>query len=277
MELTQTPLLPNDGTLHAIIIDLNAAQRGYLPATLGRAIQSQVLTWFGLANPAIAEMIHDNQDNPISLSGLIGHRRPKGEVREGDQFSIRISLLQGSLIHFLLQGLELWGNQPITLGKCAFVIRGISAMPGSHPGVGSSSYELLLKTPRIQDDITLQFQSPTSFKQEGGIQPFPLPELVFGSLQRRWNLFAPEAYQIPHLEWKALTSAAQIETHAMQMESASEIGCQGWARYRFPHPTQAQIASVLAYYAFFAGVGRKTSRGMGQAKLLQAPPIRQKR
>ena len=248
-----------------------------MPTTLGRAIQAQVLSWLSLADPNIAQMIHDAQDNPIALSDLMGHRRQKGEVREGDPFSIRISLLQGSLIHPLLQGLELWGNKPITLGKCTFVIRGISAMPGSHSWVGSSSYELLLKTPRIQDDITLEFQSPTSFKQALGIQIFPLPELVFGSLLRRWNIFAGDAYQIPDIEWRGLASAAAVETHALQMESKAEIGSQGWVCYRFTDPNQAQIASVLSYFAFFAGVGRKTSRGMGQTKLLQTSPVNRKR
>jgi CRISPR-associated endoribonuclease Cas6 len=275
--LTQTPLLPNDGTLHAIVIELSAAQRGVFPTTLGRAIQAQVLAWLSLANPAIAQMIHDSQDNPISLSGLLGHRRSNGDVREGDSFSIRISLLQGSLIHPLLQGIDLWGNKTITLGKCAFVLRGVAAMPGTHAAVGSSSYELLFKTPRSQDDITLQFQSPTSFKQEIGIQPFPLPELVFGGLLRRWNLFAGSDYQIPPIVWRAVVSAAEIKTHALQMESAAEIGSQGWVRYRFPDSSQSQIAAVLAYFSFFAGVGRKTSRGMGQTQLLQKSPIQRKR
>jgi CRISPR-associated endoribonuclease Cas6 len=276
-ELTQTPLLPSDGTLHTVLIELSAAQRGLLPATLGRAIQAQVLSWLSLANPAIAQMIHDSQDNPISLSGLIGQRRSNGEVKEGDDFSIRVSLLQGNLIHPLLQGLELWGNQPITLGKAQFTIRGISAMPGSSPWVGSSSYELLFKTPPVRDDITLQFQSPTSFKQEIGIQPFPLPELVFGSLLRRWNIFTSSEYQlVPPIEWRGLISAASLDTHSLKMESSSEIGSVGWVRYRFPDPKQAQLASILANFAFFAGVGRKTSRGMGQTKLLQKAPLSRK-
>jgi CRISPR-associated endoribonuclease Cas6 len=276
MVLTQTPLLPNDGTLHAIVIELSAAQKGIFSTTLGRAIHAQVLFWLSLANPAIAQMIHDSQDNPISVSGLIGRRRDKGEVREGDKFSIRVSLLQGSLIHALLQGIELWGNETIDLGKLKFTICGISAMPGSNPWVGSSSYELLFKTPPARDDITLQFESPTSFKQEIGIQPLPLPELVFGGLLRRWNLFTLPEYQLVPADWKAVISAASLDTRVLQMESSTEIGSVGWVRYRFPDSRQAQLASILVHFAFFAGVGRKTSRGMGQVRLLQKAPLRRR-
>ena len=51
------------------------------------------------------------------------------------------------------------------------------------------------------------------------------------------------------------------------MGNSVEIGAVGWARYRFSNPEQARIASILAHYAFFAGVGRKTTMGMGQVIL----------
>jgi CRISPR-associated endoribonuclease Cas6 len=167
----------------------------------------------------------------------------------------------------------MWGNKEFHLDRCHFIIRSIMAMPGSHSCVGSSSYELLFKTPQIKDDICLEFQSPTSFKHAIGIQPIPLPDLVFGTLLRRWNLFAEEAYRFPIIEWQGLISAAAIETRTLPMENSHEIGSEGWIRYRFPIPEQAKIALILAHFAFFAGVGRKTSRGMGQVKLLKTAPI----
>jgi len=36
------------------------------------------------------------------------------------------------------------------------------------------------------------------------------------------------------------------------MEGGSEIGTQGWVRYRFPDIEQAKNATVLAHFAFFA-------------------------
>lgn len=51
------------------------------------------------------------------------------------------------------------------------------------------------------------------------------------------------------------------------MEGGAEIGTQGWVKYRFNEPEQAQIATSLAHFAVFAGIGRKTAMGMGQACL----------
>ncbi len=118
-----------------------------------------------------------------------------------------------------------------------------------------------------QKTIELQFTSPTSFKQYQNIQPFPLPELVFGNLLRRWNKFASTELQFPQIQWQGLVSAFELETHALKMEAGAEIGTVGWVKYRFLDPEQARIATILANFAVFAGVGRKTAMGMGQVRI----------
>lgn len=268
MEPAPLPL-PSHSSLHAIVVHLGAAERGVLPASLGRAIHAQVLDWFRQADPSISEAIHQRQESPISLSGLMGKRRSTG-VQIGDEFSFRISLLEGDLMEPLLRGLEVFHPQQITLGQFPFTIRRINMLPGTDPWVGSADYGLLARSPVTQNDLTLRFASPTSFKlKEGqGIQPFPLPESVFGSLQRRWNAFAPEGLRFPAMNWSGLVSDYDLKTQKFRMENSVERGAIGWVRYRFPDPEQARIATILAHFAFFAGVGRKTAMGMGQTRLL---------
>lgn len=258
-------LSPNSTALHAIVIQLSAADQGKLPATLGRAIHAQVLHWFGLGNPAVAAQIHPCQDSPLCLSDLLGRRQAIARV--GDRFHFRISLLNGDLLPVLLSGLEQWGTQAIELGKFPFVIRSIETLPGGCPWVSSSDYRLLAKTLQPCDDLRLRFLSPTSFKVKQFTQPFPLPELVFGNLLRRWNAFAPPELKFSPVEWQGLVSAYDLKTEDLKMKSPIEIGAQGWVRYRFLHPEQAKIATVLAHFAFFSGVGRKTAMGMGQTRL----------
>lgn len=266
MEQEQLQQLPKCHTLQSIVIELGAAEKGKPPSTLGRAIHGQVLHWLSLKNPALAEQVHQAQSSPISLSGLIGNRRHQG-TQPGDKFYFRISLLNGSLLEPLLKGLQAEESQPVILGKFPFVIRNYFTFPGTHRLAGSTDYSTLAQSPKISDDIQLKFLSPTSFKQQQGIQPFPLPELVFGSLQRRWNAFAPQELQLPPMEWQGFVSAYELKTHALRLEGGAEIGSQGWVRYRFPMPEQAKVASILAHFAFFSGVGRKTTMGMGQTQL----------
>jgi len=256
--------------LHTLVIHLGVADDDALPGACGRAIHAQVLDWFRLADPAISEAIHKSQESPLSLSGLMGKRRKAG-VRAGDEFYFRIGLLDGSLIEPLLSGLEKWGDKPFSLAKCPFIFRSINMLPGTDPWVGSSDYALLAKIPVASDDLTLKLLSPTSFKLNSGqgIQPFPLPESVFGSLHRRWNIFAPDEWRFPKIQWSGLVSDYDLKTQKIKMENSVEIGAVGWVRYRFPDPEQARIATILAHFAFFAGVGRKTAMGMGQVLLQQ--------
>lgn len=256
---------PKCYTLQSVVVELEAAQPGKPPATLGRAIHAQVLEWLSLGNPEVAQALHAAQISPLSLSDLLGHRR-RPKTQPGDRFLFRISLLNGNLLEPLLTGIRATEHQSIVLGKFPFKIRNYFAFPGTHRLAGSTDYSSLAQSP-LSSDLQLEFLSPTSFKQKKIIQPFPLPDLVFGSLQRRWNSFAPENLQLPAFEWQGLVSAYDLKTQTLRLKGGSEIGTQGWVRYHFCNPQQAQIASILAYFAFFSGVGRKTAMGMGQTRL----------
>ncbi len=253
-------------TLHSIVVELAAAGVGDIPATLSRSLHALVLKWLALGNPSIAEAVHNSQNSPLSISGLLGNRRPTG-TRMGDYFYFRIGILDANLVEPLLRGFEQWEIQKLVLADFPFLLRNMYALPGTHRLAGAADYGMLLNSPQVLTNMELNFLSPTSFKQNQGIQTFPLPELVFNSLHRRWNAFAPEAYQLPSREWNALVTAYDLKTYALKMEGGAEIGAQGWVCYRFNEPETAKIATILANFAFFSGVGRKTSMGMGQTQL----------
>jgi CRISPR-associated endoribonuclease Cas6 len=251
--------------LQSLIIQLGVASEKTIPATLGRAIHAQFMQWLSLGNPDLAQSVHDSQESPFSLSGLIGYRRQQPKL--GDEFMLRISLLNGNLIHPLLQGIEVSQSQSISLGNVPFVMRGVVTLPGSHPLVNISDYSSLANMTNGDGEILLNFISPTSFKQQKNIQPFPLPELVFNSLLRRWNHFAPPDLHFLPISWEGFVTAFELKTHALKMAGGAEIGSVGWVKYRFPDGEQARIAHILSEFAVFSGVGRKTTMGMGQVKL----------
>jgi CRISPR-associated endoribonuclease Cas6 len=262
-------------TLHSIVVELASADVGDIPPTLSRALHSLVLQWFAAANPSVAEVVHSSQNSPLTISGLLGNRR-QGGARVGDYFYFRIGLLDGSLVEPLMRGFELSETQSIVLGDFPFVLRNMYALPGTHQLAGAADYGLLSYPAQVLTDIEMHFLSPTSFKQNQGVQTFPLPELVFNSLHRRWNVFAPEQYHLPVCEWNAVVTAYELKTYALKMEGGTEVGAQGWVRYRFSNAETARIATILANFAFFAGVGRKTAMGMGQTQLALGVNVPQK-
>lgn len=236
--------------LHVLEISLIASAP--LPPTLGRAIHAQCFGWLANADPALAERLHAADIFPITLVLKPGLSRT--------QMSLRIAVLQRELFAPLLWGMsqDIGGDIKLT---------GIPCRLGQWIDIKqSTSFEALLQMP-AQKSIELEFLSPTSFKQSQTVQPFLLPELVFSSLVKRWNAFAPATFQLPLIEWQGRTSAYELKTVALKMKGGAEIGAKGWVRYEFSNPEQAQIATTLAHFATFAGVGRKTAMGMGQVQL----------
>ncbi|MCF4966700.1 CRISPR system precrRNA processing endoribonuclease RAMP protein Cas6 [Nostoc sp. CMAA1605] len=264
LELISSP--PKSTSLYAVVIQLGATSGKIIPASLGRAIHAQVMDWLRLADPQTADIIHRAQVSPFSVSGLMGYRR-QPRTKPGDDFIFRIGLLDGDLIEPLLKGIELWHSERLNLGECQFVLRGFYTLPGTHPLADISDYNTLANIDNISEEITLKFLSPTSFKQAKKVQPFPLPELVFDNLWRRWNTFAPPELKFPAVEWNAQIAAFELKTYALKLEASAEIGAEGWVKYQFLEPEAARIATVLANFASFAGVGRKTAMGMGQVSI----------
>lgn len=224
-----------------------------LPATLGRAIHALCFQWLANASPDLAKNLHNCEYFPITLA-----IKPKTQRMP---MTLKIGLLQGELLAPLLWGMSQDIGQQIS-------ITGVDCNLDNKIKIKhSTSFKDLIQIPP-QTTICLEFLSPTSFKQRQTIQPFPLPELIFSSLWRKWNNFAPSELRLTPVEWKILTSEFEIKTFAMKMKGGAEIGTKGWIKYRFPDPEQARIATILAHFACFAGVGRKTAMGMGQTKLI---------
>ncbi|XHX78487.1 MAG: CRISPR-associated endoribonuclease Cas6 [Stenomitos frigidus ULC029] len=225
------------------------------------------MEWFHLSQPELAQAIHDSQVSPIGLSELLGKHSGR-PIQKGEEFYFQIRLLQGNLLEPLMQGLERW-RSAVVLSGFPFMIKNINLLPGTDPLIRSSDYALLAQGPSHSETLTLRFLSPTNFKFNQGqyTQPIPLPDAVFGSLQRRWDNFAPQGLRFSKIQWNGVIHDFEIRSQRLRLGNINELGAVGWVKYHFPDPDQARIANILAHFAFFSGVGRKTAMGMGQTFL----------
>jgi CRISPR-associated endoribonuclease Cas6 len=129
--------------------------------------------------------------------------------------------------------------------------------------------------------IELEFQSPTAFSF--GQRPWgkqfhvlPDPRLVFGSLARTWRAFAPPELS---LEPRAVESYVdenvviqridRLETRMLHFGRYPQVGFVGRVTYRAMDRSEGAgdwryALHALADFAFYAGVGYKTTMGMGQ-------------
>jgi len=234
--------------LQVITVELRGERR--FPKEIGRACQALVLDWFRRADPQLSQRLHDQSPCPWRL-----YPRLEGER----VLHLEIGLLQGELLAPLLWGLgQQWGES-LTLTTVACGVVGVW-------GLQRGGWEELMGLAGV-GEVCLRFISPTSFKQAGEIQPFPLPELVFGGLLRRWNDWSPLEWQLPEVVWGGQVAAYELKTVPLFLNGLTEIGAVGWVRYQFGDGEMGAIASRLGGFAVFAGVGRKTGWGMGHVEV----------
>jgi len=216
--------------------------------------------WRGLVYGLLRQIdpkLHRAQPNPFSL-GLGG--------LEG-RWWVRIGLLEEGLyarLSPLLFGLT---GQGVRL-KEPFRVREV--LQEGHPWAGVSTYSRLFQG-QASHSVGLQFASPTFFRRQGNSYPLPEPRLVFDSLVQRWNTFAP--VKVPEEvqeSWERLT-IARLRGHTQHIAPNADergVGFVGQVVYHLPaaNPTERQWLWALARYAFYAGVGAKTSLGFGRVR-----------
>ncbi|MBS3967032.1 MAG: CRISPR-associated endoribonuclease Cas6 [Truepera sp.] len=226
--------------------------------------------WRGLVYGLLKEIapeLHKAQPNPFSL-GLGG--------AEG-RWWVRIGFLDEGLYARLSPQLFGLVDQHVRLGEPFFRVR--SVLQEAHPWAGVSTYPRLFQGQAVHS-LGLQFASPTFFRRQGSSYPLPEPRLVFDSLAQRWNAFAPVKVP-PELSetWERMTIARFQGRSQFIQPNAGErgVGFAGRVVYHLPaaSPQEAQWMQALGRFAFYAGVGAKTSLGFGRVKAFD--PLRELR
>jgi CRISPR-associated endoribonuclease Cas6 len=200
------------------------------------------------------------------------------EVSPEQEYGLRVTLLSAELERLAAD----W--QPSTVGELdlegtRWRVEQISSAPETHAWAGQQTYEglaapALLRAAGGPTRWTLEFAAPVTFRQRGLNQPFPTPDLVFGSLLERWNSFAPLA--LP--EEVRRFAGECLAVSRFDMRSAAEptkngalqIGAVGRCTYTATNRDRYWLACIetLAQFALYSGVGAGTARGMGRARLL---------
>ena len=123
--------------------------------------------------------------------------------------------------------------------------------------------------------VTLVFESPTAFRSQGRTVLFPTSRLVFGSLLSRWNSYAPLPLDTALLE--PLEMGIDVDRYTLQTQMQDfgryqlQVGFVGQCTFGVRKDVATEVVwgmLLLAAFAFFAGVGYRTTMGMGQVRLL---------
>ncbi len=271
--------------LYSLAIHLQPERRATIPVTSGHQTHAAFLAAVRQADPGLAEMLH-NPTLPlrpftVSLLGISAGRGKEVVVSPERAALLRITLLREPIYGELMRRfLENPDRPALRLGDTSFLVTQIQATPGSSPWAGYTTWEALWENARPEPQVAIEFLSPTAFSL--GQRPwgkqfhlFPDAAFVFRSLLRSWNALAPTNLAIePDVVEEYLDRDSvilrleKLNTSMLRYPDHPQIGFTGRVTYGFKGKDDDILRRLdtLADFAFYAGVGYKTTMGMGQVK-----------
>jgi CRISPR-associated endoribonuclease Cas6 len=275
--------------LTAIVVRLRSQQAHHIKGVLGSALLQAVLRqWLEPVDATLARDHHDsNTIKPYTISGLFKPDSTQllhGDIAAGDEGWLRVSAL-------CAQASAALGHPPPTLNIDGHEWE-VIAVDRHGEWAGTTWYAKLaaeqLEIP-TQNRFRLAFATRTTFHRAGIGVPLPEPTLVFGSLQMRWLAFS--GYALPSafydfLTYKTALTHHCIEAAPIQIKTGVQVGFRGEATFsavgRMAHLKQLDLTlrrmleqqheiclhalMLLTEFAFYSGVGAKTTMGMGMCR-----------
>lgn len=275
---------------HSLVLNLLPQSTIYSQFLTGRHYHALFLNLVSSVDRTLGDALHDSTaDKCFTLSPLQvkvdGERRREKDrshllqyqqqqpISPGTPCWWRISLLDDTLFSRLTQ---LWLNinpeQPWHLGSADLFITSIQGTPQStQPWANACSYSQLRDRANDSDRIiNLIFATPTAFRQGNFDTALPSRDSVFKSLLQRWNKYSGMEFDADFIE-SLFPSFFNIKTEIANDSRSKFIGCVGEMSYRIMGDVEAvtiKKINALADFAMYAGIGRKTTMGMGMVRRL---------
>ena len=214
-----------------------------------------------------------NHQSPITNHQFpINYHLPKSYIQSSTPCWWRITLLDEVLFSKLT---GLWLNlnpdRLFHLGSADLYITSILGTPqSSQPWTNFATYQQIYdRASETERNITFHLATPTAFRQGKYDSPLPTRDNVFKSLCDRWNTYSE--IQIPsEIIEPIFPSRFDIKTEVVtNYDKHHFIGCIGEIGYRILGEVEPEVVkqiNALADFAMFAGIGRKTTMGMGMAR-----------
>jgi CRISPR-associated endoribonuclease Cas6 len=252
-----------------------------LPPSLGRAAHALFLARVAAADAALAAALHaDQRSKPFTAAfleeGVVAGQR-QTVCRAGERYHLRFTSLTEPLSALLLERVLPALPEWVALERGVFRVEQVYTTREQHAWAGQDSYQALaaqylLARAAPPARVVLVFASPTTFRSEGRHVPLPLPGLVFGSLLERWNAFAPVGLEEAISAFAATglaVSRYRLATRLAALGGGKQVGFVGECEYLALGPAAHELRQVhlLAAYAFYSGVGHKTTMGLGRARV----------
>ncbi len=279
-----TPILSwaIDTDLVALTLTLQPQTDLQFPTHYTTELHSWFLNQVRLTDPKLSAYLHDGQsEKAFTIAPLIGNIQtqaraafavPKATLycSKDALYQWSISALSGSVCGWLQQ----WLCNPPSEMHLRSGTFNIQQWNISLPAI---TYETIWdKAEADNKDLSLTFTTPTSFRKRSNHMPLPIPENVFHSYLRRWNIFSHlEFDQSEFLDW--VNECVVILRHEIRSQKTqagkqgSVTGFVGAVQFGLTpkakaEPEYVQLVRALIACAPYFGTGHKVTFGLGQSQ-----------
>lgn len=267
---------PGGEQLHALVFDLlRELDAGWAEEVHAARLKPFAIDWLRRAGEDGVIVWSPLRGRGTSLSSLPYRAAVSADaLEEGQEYSFSVFSLSYPMYCALQEVAPPWSGRPVSVGAARFV--GTDAREEVQL---TTDYAGLV---RHADDgpevsgrrITFSFLTPTSFRRRGEQVLFPLPELVLGSLLTRWNALAPEPWPRDLVREEDLQSSMfvtryRLRTEAVRFADFMLLGFVGDVSYTLRPGVPGELLwalATLSLYSFYAGIGYRTTMGMGRAR-----------
>lgn len=281
--------------LGAMVVRLQAAQAVSITTLMGRGVQSAFLSALDEPLAASIQPKDSSSDRPLpyTVSGIMADGKTHdlhGDISAGTPAWIRLTGLNRQTC----AALEQFRQAPPAQLDIHQTLWDITSMTWDEaPWASTHTYRALMESaytqPSTPDTLHLQFASPTTFRSSGSSVAAPIANLIFSNLADHWAAITGMPVRELKL-WQAFTTyhislvEQDIKPYAIKFkDGGKDSGFTGEALYEFKpqnsvlerenkvleaevrkdYDNLCRLAGMLADYAKYAGVGRKTTSGLG--------------
>ncbi|WP_335743682.1 CRISPR-associated endoribonuclease Cas6 [Thermosipho sp. 1070] len=228
------------------------------------------------ANERLAEQVHE-EDNykPFTVSSILGKRTDRLIIIEkGRKYYIRITFLNEEAFNFFTIKIfkSKYSKEKLKINDIEFYISNVIFHEKQSKWAGILTENELLSTNYNNNVIKLRFYTPTLFRIGDKHLGYPFPDKVFKSLLKKFNKYAEFKINEDYANMFSDIEILNKRTYKKRvyMRNYYLDGFIGTVEYKIPTDDRNffKVIHMLADFAFFSGVGYKTTMGFGQVKKL---------
>jgi CRISPR-associated endoribonuclease Cas6 len=252
---------------------------GELPSRIGYTAYGLALRLLSLADPVLTASVRAGQGKRALSCAILSARAPSGtgrlSVTPSDVLVLRLAATHPA-VSWLLARAASSAPRPVRLGSVPCGLSWSDPHPAAEIWRTGESLEQLARRAEEADALTVEFVTPTTFRREAvraeGLPeadcPFPLPELVLGSVARAWWRAGHPPLPLPDLR-RVSVLAHRLETRGWEVSWARHVGFVGIVTYSLAGVAAEgrRALQVLGAFAFYSGVGDRTTQGMGVVRV----------